>query len=220
MKRHVNAGGEVNAMNARQSHRRRTVSGARVRLRAGALALAMTAACGTALACELEDPSSIAARRGVLNLAYPESLHVGTAIWQAQLAGRLPRDPLATRGDLSPQARGALRLKRADAQLHRFAAKLAGRGAGTARPNLAVVLLGPVLWGRFDVTREGVGTFVHVAGPGRDDVVVVTDVAVIEAIAAGGIGVAQAMELGTLRLYGRAGDVAAARAWLVGRGNG
>ena len=40
------------------------------------------------------------------------SLHVGTAVWQAQLAGTLPRDPLAQRGDLTPEARGALRLMR------------------------------------------------------------------------------------------------------------
>ena len=46
---------------------------------------------GAAPACGLEDPSSIAVQRGMLQLAYPLALYVGTAVWQAQVAGALPR---------------------------------------------------------------------------------------------------------------------------------
>ncbi|MGZ9031593.1 MAG: hypothetical protein ACXW2G_09475, partial [Burkholderiaceae bacterium] len=87
-----------------------------------AAALACAAAALPALACGLEDPSSIAIQRGVLNLAYPLSLHVGTAVWQAQAAGRLPRDPLAQQGDLTPEARAALRMLRAGSLLRKFSA--------------------------------------------------------------------------------------------------
>jgi len=179
------------------------------------LGLAVAAVAGVAYACGLEDPNSIATRRGALNMAYPESLHVGTAVWQAQLAGRLPRDPLAQRGDLTPEARATLRLIKANASLGQLALRMSGATTVPARPNLAVVLLGPVLWSRFEAGGVSVRPSVHVQGPEGGDVVVVTDIAVVEAIAGGSLGFAEAIELGVVRLYGPAQAVAAARNWLV-----
>ena len=181
---------------------------------------ALLAVAAAATACGLEDPSSIAMRRGVLNLAYPESLHVGTAVWQAQLAGNLPRDPLAQRGDLTPEARGTMRLIRANTLLRQFAARLAEPGTATARPSFAVVLLGPVMWSRFEAEGGAVKSLLHVAGPEQGDVVVVTDIAVVEAIAAGSVTFEEALSLGVMRLYGPAADVAAARGWLTDRARG
>jgi hypothetical protein len=154
-------------------------------------------------------------RRGALNLAYPESLHVGTAVWQAQLTGRLPRDPLAQRGDLSPEARASLRLITANASLSQLALRMSGTSNASTRPNLALVLLGPVLWTRFETGSGSIRPSVHVQGPEHDDVVVVTDLAVVEAIAGGGLDFAEAIEMGVVRLYGPAKDVVAARNWLV-----
>lgn len=172
-----------------------------------------------ALACGLEDPSSISMRRGMLNIAYPQSLHVGTAVWQAQQAGRLPRDPFAQRDDLTPEARTTLRLVRANGLLSRFAAQL-HVGGDEARPTLAVVLLGPVLWSRIEVDGNTVRPTLHVAGPERGDVVVVTDMAVIEAIGAGTVSLADALASDLMRLYGPAADVAAVQDWLGGRAPG
>jgi hypothetical protein len=159
-------------------------------------------------------------RRGILNMAYPESLHVSTAVWQAQLAGQLPRDPFAQRDDLTPEARGALRLVRANGLLHRFAAQLGPGAAASSRPTLAVVLLGPVMWSRFEVDGEVVKSMLHVTGPERSDVVVVTDVAVVEAIGSGAVSPAEALALGLMRLYGPTAEVAAAQEWLGGRAPG
>ena len=180
-----------------------------------ALGLALAAVAGAAYACGLEDPSSIATRRGALNIAYPESLHVGTAVWQAQLAGRLARDPLAQRGDLTPEARATLRLIKANASLGQLALRLSGAATVPARPNLAIVLLGPVLWSRFEAGSGSIRPRVHVQGPEGGDVVVVTDIAVVEAMAGGSLGFGEAIELGVVRLYGPAQAVAAARNWLV-----
>ena len=180
-----------------------------------AVGIALFAVWTAAAACGLEDPNSIATRRGALNMAYPESLHVGTAVWQAQLAGRLPRDPLAQRGDLTPEARATLRLIKANASLGQLALRMSGATTVPARPNLAIVLLGPVLWSRFEAGGVSVRPSVHVQGPEGGDVVVVTDIAVVEAIAGGSLGFAEAIELGVVRLYGPAQDVAAARTWLV-----
>ena len=188
--------------------------------RLGALArraagLACVAAALPALACGLEDPSSIAMQRGVLNVAYPQSLHVGTAVWQAQAAGRLPRDPLAQHGDLTTEARGALRLLRAGGLLRQFSAKLAEQAA-TAHAPLAVVLLGPVMWNRFEFDGAAVRPTLHAPGPQAGDVVVVTDVAVIEAVGAGTLTLADALQGGLMRLYGPAVEVAAVKVWLAG----
>jgi len=180
-----------------------------------AIGFAIAAMVGAAYACGLEDPNSIATRRGALNMAYPESLHVGTAVWQAQLAGRLPRDPLAQRGDLTPQARATLRLIKANASLGQLALRLSGAATVPARPNLAIVLLGPVLWSRFEAGSGSIRPSVHVQGPEGGDVVVVTDIAVVEAMAGGSLGFGEAIELGVVRLYGPAQAVAAARNWLV-----
>ena len=43
---------------------------------------------GAAFACGYHNPSDVA--RGVMNFAYPKSLYVRTAVWQAQNSGLLP----------------------------------------------------------------------------------------------------------------------------------
>lgn len=179
-----------------------------------AMVAALGTAAGSATACGLEDPSSIALLRGSLNMAYPESLHVGTAIWQAQLAGRLPRDAMAPRGDLTPEQRKKLRLDRAKSLVRQLAAKLP---SSASHPSLAVVLLGPVMWSRFEVADGRARVLLHAPGPQADDVVVVTDLAVVEAIASGKLGFDDALALGVMRLYGRAEDVAATRIRLADR---
>jgi hypothetical protein len=185
-----------------------------------ALGIALCAIAPLADACGFDDPSSIGMQRGMLSLAYPEALHVGTAVWQAQLAGRLPRDPVAQFGELSPEQRGTLRLARARLLLGRFAATLADDTAAAPRSNLAVVLVGPVMWSRMESGGGTVKPALHVAGPEPGDVVLVTDIAAIEAIAGGTLSFSEALDLGVVRLYGPPADVAATRHWLTGRARG
>lgn len=183
-----------------------------------ALALACAATGSAALACGLEDPTSAATQRAVLALAYPQSPQVGTAVWQAQLAGTLPRDPIAQRADLAPEARAMMRHLRANTLLRRFAGRLAAPETAAADQNLAVVLLGPAMWNRFETKDGRINPLLHVDGPEPGDVVVVTELAVVEAIAVGSLGIAAALEIGVLRLYGAPASVARARAWLTARG--
>lgn len=180
-----------------------------------ALGLALAAVAGAAYACGLEDPSSIATRRGALNIAYPESLHVGTAVWQAQAAGTLPRDELLQRDDLAPEARATLRLFKANALMRQLAARLDDEQARRVNPRLAVVLIGPVLWTRFTAQDGKVVASFHAPGPEAGDAVVVTEAAVVEAIVRGDLTFAAALEQRVARLYGADATVAAARAWLV-----
>jgi hypothetical protein len=155
-------------------------------------------------------------RRGALNLAFPESLRVGTAVWQAELDGRLPRDPLAQRGDLAPEVRAAMRQMRTNTVLRRFAAQMAAPGTA-APPDFAVVLLGPVMWTRFEAGDGKVNPILHVEGPEQGDVVLVTDLAAVDAITRGSLTFAAALDLGVMRLYGSPAGVAAARDWITAK---
>lgn len=178
-----------------------------------AAVVALALAAQPAAACGLEDPNSLAMLRGALQFAYPQALHVGTAVWQAQLAGELPADAIGKRADLDPDARARLRLLKANAMLARFAARLAAGTTGS-HPPLTVVLVGTVLWTRFEGGDGPVRAEVHVSGPAPGDVVAVTEIAVIEAIADGSLDVAQAVSRGLVRLYGEPGAVGSAQAWL------
>lgn len=186
--------------------------------RRAAAALALAVAGTGALGCGLEDPTSVATLRGALALAYPQSPQVGTAVWQAQLAGTLPRDPTAQQGELSADARAVMRRVRAHTYLRQLAVRLSTPGMAAGAPPLAVVLLGPVMWNRYEVADDKVRPLLHVGGPEPGDVVVVTELPVVEAIALGSLGVAAALESGVLRLYGEPQAVARARAWLTARG--
>jgi hypothetical protein len=185
-------------------------------LRRGPIVLAalLLAAATAAGACGFEDPNSIGVRRGLLNLAFPESLHVGTAIWQAQLAGKLPRDPLAQNADLTPEARGALRMMQATAAMRALAARLASENSGGAQ-NLSVVLLSSVMWSRFEPQGNAVSATVHVTGPEPGDIVLVTDTPAINALVSGGLDFSEALALGLFRLYGDAAKIDATRRWLA-----
>ena len=110
-----------------------------------AVACLSLAAAGAVRPCGFEDPNSVAGQRGVLNLAFPNSAWVSTAVWQAQKAGKLAPDALARRDDLTPQARASLQLMRATWLLKSLAKLLDVPPDTVDRPAIAVVLLGPML---------------------------------------------------------------------------
>jgi hypothetical protein len=109
-----------------------------------------------------------------------------------------------------------MRQMRTNTVLRRFAAQMASPGA-TAPPDIAVVLVGPVMWTRFEAGDGQVNPLLHVEGPEQGDVVLVTDLAAVEAITRGSLTFAAALDLGVMRLYGSAAGVAAARDWMTAR---
>jgi len=188
---------------------------ARIQRRLAIACLALAAA-GAAQPCGLENPNSVAGQRGIMNLAFPKSAWVSTAIWQAQKAGDLPPDALARRDDLTPQARASLQLMRATWLLKTLAKRLDVAPGAVDRPAIAVVLMGPMLWSRIE-PRDGAiaaRALVHVGGPESGDVVLVTDTAAIEAIVSSRMRFERAQQLGLVRLYGSAAQVGAVQAWL------
>ena len=164
-----------------------------------ASAAALLALAAPAFACGYH--GGVAQERGMMNLAYPQSLHVPTAVWKAQLGGRLERGEL-----------GALRVNLLLAQLRaHFAASPA-----MARPNVTVVLLGPMLWSRYQPDDGGVRLAAHVDGPGQGDVVLVTEAPVVKALLEERLSVRGALDSGLLRVYGKSEDAEAALLWLEG----
>jgi hypothetical protein len=181
-----------------------------------AVACLSLAAAGAVRPCGFEDPNSVAGQRGVMNLAFPNSAWISTAVWQAQKAGKLPPDALAQRDDLTAQARASLQLMRATWLIKSLAKRLDVAPGAADRPAIAVVLMGPMLWSRVE-PRDGAiaaRAHVHVGGPEPGDVVLVTETPAIEAIVSAGMRFERAQELGLVRLYGSAAQVGAVQAWL------
>ena len=151
----------------------------------------------------------------MMNWVYPDSLHVSTAVWMAQRDGRLDGDELAQRDDLTPEARNGFNYLKATFVLRKLTGVLAEARGDVARPNLAVVLLGPMLWSRYEIVGSDLRLSVHVDGPTQGDVVAVTEASVIEAIVAGRIPAHVAIEQGMIKLYGKAADSTMALDWLA-----
>lgn len=191
---------------------RRAVAAVPLLLRAALLACAAGAGV-PGWACAFHDQVQLA--RGMMNWSYPDSLHVGTAVWLAQRDGRLARDAAPARGDgLSAEASSRLRYLKLALLLHELGRVLAEAPGRRVRPNLAVVLLEPMLWSRYAVEDGRVRSTVHAGGPEGGDVVIVTEAPVIEALVAGRLPARDAVRLGVLRLYGSPADSSAAIDWL------
>lgn len=175
------------------------------------IAVALLQPVGPVHACGYEDPASVAL--GSLNFAYPNALHVGTAVWQAQQSGLLPR-PAPASTDSSPDA--AMRAAQ-DARLQamRVLYQLRRRlPVEPQSPALAIVFTPAVMWSRLFPEQKRVSLKLHVSGPAPEDVVLVTEPAALAAWLDKRLNTHQLIEHGLVRLYGPQARVAAVRAAL------
>jgi hypothetical protein len=175
-----------------------------VRLAAAALSCGLATYPAAGFACGYHDPAAVSL--GILNWIYPDSLHVRTAVWQAEDAGILPPRKARRGADLFAFHRTVSDMRALGARL--TAAKPSG---GNDHP-FTVVLLDSVMWTRFAAAEGALAVEAHVNGPARGDVVVVTDGKVVRAMLAEVLGFAGAEAQGLLRLYGDAAGLEAVRA--------
>ena len=173
------------------------------------VAAAMLAPLPVAHACGYHDPTT--ASVGMLNWAYPDALHVRTAVWIAQSSGLLaPRepgpalDPSSAVFRLQQMARWRETQSRLGAVQGRIQAALDGR----PMPSFAMVLIGPMLWTRYESAGDSVNMVLHDTGPRSDDVVIVTDEAVVAALTEGRITPRNARAAGLVKTYGTRESVA------------
>lgn len=149
-----------------------------------------------AVACGYDSPQSVS--RGVLNWAYPDSLHVIGAISREVAARRLPLANFNRAGaDLFGQ-----RFRATQTALTGFAELLRAASSEPSQPAFSLVLVEPVLWTRFEPSADGLHAKVHVASAEPGDLVLVTGEAVISEIAHGRLTVGEAGERGLIRFYG------------------
>ncbi len=175
--------------------------------RAGVLGVAVaaglmaTAPAHEAFACGYHDPQSVS--RGFLNWIYPDSLHVIGAISREVAARRLPLPNFDQVGvDLFGRRYRATKIA-----LDRF-----GEMLRTASPTqsqlISLVLVEPMLWTRFEPSADSLHAKVHVSGAEPGDLVLVSGEAVLGEIAARRLSFGDAVERGTVRLYGTEPQIA------------
>ncbi len=160
-------------------------------------------ASSAAQACGYHDPANTSA--GMLNWAYPDAMHVRTAVWMAQASGVLPRrEPVPDLDPLSVTSRfqQSIRLRDTQARLDELRHRIDAGLAGQPMPAIAVVLIGPMLWTRFESIAGNVNMVSHATGPVGEDVVIVTDEAVVAALAEGRLTAREARAQGLVRTYG------------------
>ncbi len=172
----------------------------------GVLVAGLLFAAASAFACGYHNPSDIA--RGTMNFIYPKSLYVRTAVWQAQDRGLLPPRPRRVIKDLFAYQRTTVGLE-----------ELGGTLAPTPQPQFGftVVLLDSMLWTRYAAGNEGYDVSVHVSGPAKNEAVLVTEGAVVQALNAGVISFDTAEAHGLIRLYGPADQQGNVRAVMRGQ---
>ena len=173
--------------------------------------IASALAAGPALGCGYHD--GVTLQRGLMNWVYPDSLHVRSAVWRAQLDGVLARD--WSDGELTQEARATFGLLRAQRLMNQLGAALQHASGKTARQPISVVLLGPMLWSRFEPQSSAVQTRFHVDGAQPGDAVIVTELATVEALLEGKLTLSDALTLGVLKIYAPTAATAGAENWLA-----
>jgi hypothetical protein len=182
----------------------------RDRKRAGVLGMALTvglifaAPASQGLACGYDNPQSVS--RGFLNWIYPDSLYVIGAISKEVAARRLPLSNFDRGG---PADLFGHKFLLAKTSLEQFGTMLDAASPEPLQTPVALVLVEPMLWARFQPTAGGVRTAVHVSGAERGDLVVITGEAVIAEIAAQRLTFREAYARGVVRLYGGDAQIAA-----------
>ncbi len=177
----------------------------------GFVALALTSA-APAAACGFHGGP-----RGTLDVAYPGSLSVAVAVANAKDDGLLPaRDP----------ARPALGYHRAVGEIMNFASALGDEEtqrspkgslkslvlahgeveAQRSPQGFSLLLVGPRLWSAIIPQGSGFAARVHTAGPLPGRPVVLTEYLVLAAIEQGKLSLAEALDLGLIRIHGDTKD--------------
>jgi hypothetical protein len=144
--------------------------------------------------------SPVHVQRGMLNWIYPDALYVSTALWQGRQMGILPQR--AANPDL-------LAYHKTVALLQQWRTAL--RDATDPPPAFSIVFIDTMLWSRFAPAGGVLEVHIHQDGPQPEDVVVVSDEAVIAGILSGKIRTDDAVASGLIRIYGGAD---AAAKWL------
>lgn len=152
--------------------------------------------------CGFHDPTGVSSRRGMLNLSFPNALHVLGAVAMALRDGTLSRDT-----DLGDEGASPLAFYRTVARLEKMVRRLTPGGTTGGAP-YSVLLIGPMLWTTVSPAARGPLVRTHADGRQETGGVIITDTIVVAALTAGRISGRAALERSLVRLYGTPGQVA------------
>jgi hypothetical protein len=152
---------------------------------------ALSASSNEGSSCGYHSPVDL--QRGMLNWTYPDALHVSTAVWQGRRAGILPQR--AANPDL-------FGYHKAVAILQHWRTALQDAAAKDPPPAFSVVFIDTMLWSRFAPVDDALEVRIHQNGPQPEDLVVISDEAVIAAVLSGQVQTKDALASGLIRIYG------------------
>jgi hypothetical protein len=176
------------------------------------MAIMIAAGASGSLACGY-DRDDVSLERVGLDIVYPQALSVLRAMEGAETANR----PLSA----SIVEQQAFAFYQTASSLERLAAALHARRATGPLESFTLVLVEPMLWTRFEMRTPKLGDAVsgngvsdvsaqiHAPGPRAGELLVVSGAKVIEQIVRNRLSVAEARDLGVLRLYGSDAQISA-----------
>ena len=93
-------------------------------------------------------------------------------------------------------------LRKTVAALKTFGTLLESKTPGTHRGDVSVVLVDEMMWNRFSMNNGHTDLLTDISGPQDDDLIIVTETAVIVAIVSASLSIDEAVDMGVLRFYG------------------
>ena len=141
----------------------------------------------SSVACGYHD--TVTARKGALNWAYHNCLHVRSEIWQAQALGKLP-------------AYEAVTYQETERVLKVLGRRFSKLSTDDQAQSFAVVFVEKVLWSQFNPRGSQQKVAIDTNGPDAGELVVVTDEPVLYAVETEELSLSMAVESGMMKLYG------------------
>lgn len=147
--------------------------------------------------------SSSELSRAFINIIYPNAFHVFGAIIEAREEGRLPpidRARVTLRGDARTRLYKA-EVDRSINTMQSLGVAIDKQVAKESQADIAVLLLEPMMWTRYSGRYVNVRQGMQLDGPLDGDIVLITDLPVIESMRSGEMSIAEAIDMGVMRIY-------------------
>ena len=141
----------------------------------------------SSMACGYHD--TVTTRKGALNWAYHNYLHVRSEIWQAQALGKLPAYETVT-------------YQETERVLKVLGSRFSKLNTDDQVQSFAVVFVETVLWSQFNPRGSQQKVTIDTDGPDAGELVVVTDEPVLYAVETEELSLSMAVESGLMKLYG------------------
>ena len=156
----------------------------------------------TGLACAYHSPETI--RVGMLDVYYPNALHVTGAIWRAQNDGRLSPPDTSLIGATGTQRDliDAMAYQRIVKAITALGTQLSLLSSEDQQEEFSLVLAESALWSRFTLVGKHSLIAIDAGSPGDADLVIVTGEPVIYSMVRGDLTLSEAFTAGMAKVYG------------------